>query len=47
MGMKMNRVRYKGQELKIDEYDTNKVYGNLKCYMYALLILMKEIWVKE
>lgn len=32
MGMKMNRVRYKGQELKIDEYDTNKVYGNLKCY---------------
>ena len=32
MGIKMNRARYNGQEIKISEYDVNKVYGKLKCY---------------
>ncbi len=31
MGIKMNQVRCNGQALKISEFDTNKVYGNLKC----------------
>lgn len=31
MGIKMNRARYSGQEIKISEYDVNKVYGKLKC----------------
>ena len=30
MGIKMNRARYSGQEIKISEYDVNKVYGKLK-----------------
>ena len=32
MGIKMNKVRCNGQELKINEYDVNKKYGDLKCY---------------
>lgn len=32
MGIKMNRARYNGQELRISEYDVNKIYGKLKCY---------------
>lgn len=32
MGIKMSWARYNGQKIKISEYDTNKVYGNLKCY---------------
>lgn len=32
MGIKMNRAMYNGQEIKISEYDVNKVYGKLKCY---------------
>ena len=32
MGIKMNKVRCNGKELKITQYDTNKVYGNMKCY---------------
>lgn len=32
MGIKMNRARCNGQELKISEYDVNKIYEKLKCY---------------
>lgn len=32
MGIKMDRARYNGQEIKISEYDANKKYGKLKCY---------------
>lgn len=32
MGIKMNKVRWNGQELKISEYDPTKTYRNLKCY---------------
>lgn len=32
MGIKMDKVRCDGKELKITEYDTNKIYGCLKCY---------------
>lgn len=32
MGIKMDKVRCDGKELKITEYDTNKTYGCLKCY---------------
>lgn len=32
MGIKMKRARYNGQEIKINEYDVNKEYKELKCY---------------
>lgn len=32
MGIKMDKVRHNGQELKIEEYDTNKKYSQLKCF---------------
>lgn len=32
MGIKMNRARYNGQEIKISECDANKTYERLKCY---------------
>lgn len=32
MGIKMNKVRANGKEIKINEYNPNKVYGELKCY---------------
>lgn len=32
MGIKMNRVRCNGQEIKISDYVANKVCDNLKCY---------------
>ncbi len=31
MGIKMNKVRCNGQEIKISDYNPSKVYGNLKC----------------
>lgn len=31
MGIKMDKVRCNGKELKINEYDTDKTYGCLKC----------------
>lgn len=32
MGIKMQKVRHHGKELKIIEYDVNREYGQLKCF---------------
>lgn len=43
MGIKMNKVRCNGQEIKISEYNPNKVYGNLKCcYCNADIIFVNS-----